>query len=174
MLVGGLIPSALIIPEFDFPPKIMDLPSSWQVPSLLICALVCGPRSTVIASVSYLTLGLYYLPIFHDGGSLSYLVTPGFGYLTEFIPAAWLSGRLAQKANNNDLIYLTLCALAGVITIQLWGGIYLILKSLIGGWSDPLPELLFRYSIAPLPAQITLCPAVGIISLLLRRVLLIA
>ena len=174
ILVGGLIPSALVIPELNSPPTIMSLPSTWQVPSLLVSALVCGPRAAVIASVAYLTLGLYYLPIFHDGGSLNYLVTPGFGYLTGFIPAAWLCGHLAQRAKTNDLIYLTFCALFGVIIIQLWGGLYLIIRSLIGTWSDPLPELLFRYSIAPLPAQITICPSVGIISFLLRRALLIS
>ena len=173
VLVGGLIPSALIIPELTFPPRILSLPSTWQVPSLLVSALVCGPRASVIASVAYLTLGLYFLPIFHDGGSLSYLGTPGFGYLTGFIPAAWLTGRLAQKANTNDLIYLTLCALVGVITIQLWGGFYLIFRYAIESWSNPLPELFFRYSIAPLPAQIILCPGVGIISLFLRRALFI-
>ena len=173
MLVGGLIPSALIIPEFDFPPKIMDLPSTWQVPCLLIAALVCGPRAAVMASIAYLTIGLFYLPAFHGGGSLSYLATPGFGYLVGFIPTAWLSGRLAEKMNMNNLIYLTLCALTGVIILQLWGILYLSIGALIGGWSAPLQELLFSYSIAPLPVQIILCPAVGIIALVLRRVLFI-
>ena len=168
------MPSAFVVPGLVLPPKIISLPSTWQVPSLLISSLVCGPRAAVIATVAYLTLGLYYLPVFHDGGSLNYLTTPGFGYLIGFIPAAWISGRIIEKSNTNDLIYLTLCALAGVIIIQIWGGIYLIFRFLIGSLSDPLPELFFRYSIAPLPAQISLCPAVGIISLLLRRILLIA
>jgi len=173
ILVGGLIPSALIIPEFDIPIKILNLPSTWQVPSLLLTALVCGPRAAVIASIAYLTIGLTQLPVFHGGGSLSYITNPGFGYLTGFIPAAWLSGRLAQKVDSNDVAYLTLCALCGVILLQIWGMLYLIIYSTIGIWSETLPELIFSYSIVPLPAQIILCPAIGFISLALRKLLFI-
>ena len=36
ILVGGLIPSALILPDLDFSPKVFSLPSTWQVPSLLL------------------------------------------------------------------------------------------------------------------------------------------
>ena len=173
IVVGGLTPSALIIPTLDFTTKVFPLASTWQVPSLLLSALICGPRAAVMAAVAYLTIGLFHIPIFHDGGGLNYLTTPSFGYLTGFIPAAWLSGRLAQKIHINDLPSLTLCVLAGVIILQLWGGLYLIIGSAMGSWQDPLPELLFSYSLAPLPAQIALCPAVGIISIAFRRVLFI-
>jgi len=173
MLTGGLTPSALIVPGFDFSPKILPLASTWQVPSLLLSALICGPRAAVIAAVAYLVVGIFHIPIFHGGGGLAYLTAPGFGYLTGFIPAAWLSGRLAQKLHCNDLPSLTLCVLAGVIVLQVWGGLYLIIGCILGSWQDPLLELLFSYSLAPLPAQILLCPAVGIISIAFRRVLFI-
>ena len=173
ILVGGLFPSALIIPGLDLSPRLFSLPSTWQVPSLLISALVCGPRAAVIASVAYITIGLFYLPIFHSGGTLAYLTNPGFGYLTAFLPAAWISGRLAQRQNMNNLISLTICALIGLILLQIWGAFYIIIGSLIGIWSNPLLALLFSYSLAPLPAQLILCPGVGIISLTLRRILFI-
>ena len=173
MVVGGLTPSSLILPTLDFTPKVFPLASTWQVPSLLLSALVCGPRAAVMAAVAYLTIGLLHIPIFHGGGGLDYLTTPSFGYLTGFISAAWLSGRLAQRININDLPSLTLCVLAGIIALHLWGGGYLILGSAMGIWQDQLPELLFSYSFAPLPAQIILCPAVGIISIAFRRVLFI-
>ncbi len=173
ILVGGLIPSALIIPELDFPIKILNLPSNWQVPCLLITALVCGPRAAAIASIAYLTIGLWQLPVFHGGGSLSYITTPGFGYLTGFLPAAWLSGRLAQKMDANNLIYLTLCAFCGVLLLQSWGMLYLLIGSTMNIWTEPLPALLFSYSIVPLPAQIILCPAIGLLSLALRFLLFI-
>ena len=173
ILVGGLLPSALIIPGLNLSTRLFSLPSTWQVPSLLLTALVCGPRSAVMASVAYITLGLFYIPIFHSGGSLSYLTTPGFGYLILFIPTAWISGRLAQRRNMNNLISLTLCSIVGLILLQAWGVIYIIIGSLIGLWGLNLPDLIYSYSIAPLPAQILLCPGVGITSLLLRQLLLI-
>ena len=113
------------------------------------------------------------MPIFHGGGTLKYVVTPGFGFLIGFIPAAWLSGRLAQKTTINNLIDLTFCALAGVIILQVFGSLYLVIGSLLSIWPDTLLELIFSYSLAPLAAQLALCPAVGIISLTVRRLLLI-
>ncbi len=173
ILVGGLMPSALIILGPDFSTRLFSLTSTWQVPALLITALVCGPRASVIASVAYITVGLFYLPIFHSGGSLTYLATPSFGYLIGFIPAAWISGHIAQRKNMNNLISLTLCAIIGLILLQVWGVIYIIIGTLIGIWQYNLTDLVYSYSIAPLPAQLILCPGVGIVSITLRKVLFI-
>jgi len=174
ILVGGLLPSALIIPGQDLlSTRLFSLPSTWQVPSLLLTALVCGPRAAVIASVAYITVGLLYLPIFHSGGSFSYVTTPGFGYLIGFVPTAWISGRLAYRRNMNNLISLTLCSVIGLILLQIWGVIYIIIGSLVGDWALNLPDLVYSYSIAPLPAQLLLCPGVGIASLTLRKLLFI-
>mgnify|MGYP000160900945 CR=1 FL=1 len=174
ILVGGLLPSALIIPGQDLlSTRLFSLPSTWQVPSLLLTALVCGPRAAVIASVAYITVGLLYLPIFHSGGSFSYVTTPGFGYLIGFVPTAWISGRLAYRRNMNNLISLTLCSVIGLILLQIWGVIYIIIGSLVGDWALNLPDLVYSYSIAPLPAQLLLCPGVGIASLTLRQLLFI-
>ena len=174
ILVGGLLPSALIIPGQDLlSTRLFSLPSTWQVPSLLLTALVCGPRAAVIASVAYITVGLLYLPIFHSGGSFSYVTTPGFGYLIGFVPTAWISGRLAYRRNMNNLISLTLCSVIGLILLQIWGVIYIIIGSLAGDWALNLPDLVYSYSIAPLPAQLLLCPGVGVASLTLRQLLFI-
>ncbi len=174
ILGGGLLPSALIIPGQDLlSARLFSLPSTWQVQSLLLTALVCGPRAAVIASVAYITVGLLYLPIFDSGGSFSYVTTPGFGYLIGFVPTAWISGRLAYRRNMNNLISLTLCSVIGLILLQMWGVIYIIIGSLVGDWALNLPDLVYSYSIAPLPAQLLLCPAVGIASLTLRQLLLI-
>ena len=82
-------------------PSLLSLPSTWQVPALLICALVAGPRAGVIASVAYLTIGLVDLPVFHGGGGLAYLLTPGFGYLAGFIPAL-LADRTFGAAERHE------------------------------------------------------------------------
>ncbi len=170
-LVGSLIPAAMLWP--GVPLEVLPLPSTWQVPALLICALVCGPRAGVIASVAYLTIGLVDLPVFHDGGGPGYLLNPGFGYLAGFVPAAWLCGRLSQQEGMNDLARLTLAAIAGLVMIQLCGLLNLLVGGLLGRWADPLPELLFSYGVGPLPSQLALCVAAGLLALPLRRLLLI-
>ena len=171
ILVGSLIPAALIWPSM--PVQVLPLPSTWQVPALLICALVCGPRAGVIAAMAYLTIGLVDLPVFHDGGGLGYLLNPGFGYLAGFVPAAWLCGRLAQQEGMNEVVRLFLAASAGLVMLQVCGLLNLLLGGLLGRWSEPLPQLVFSYGIGPLPSQLALCAAAALLALPMRRLLLI-
>ena len=171
ILVGSLIPTALLLPLPELPPALLGLPSTWQVPALLVCALVAGPRAGVIASVAYLTIGLVDLPVFHGGGGFAYVLNPGFGYLAGFVPAAWLTGRLAQQTGMNDIARLTLAAMAGLLTIQVCGLLNLVLGAALNRWNEPLIELVFGYSLGPLAAQLALCCAAGLIARLTRRVL---
>ena len=171
ILVGSLIPAALIWPNTSV--QVLPLPSTWQVPALLVCALVCGPRAGVIAAVAYLTIGLVDLPVFHDGGGLGYLLNPGFGYLAGFVPAAWLCGRLAQQERMNDVARLFLAACAGLLMIQICGLLNILIGGLLGRWSAAIPDLFFSYGLGPLPAQLALCAAAALLALPLRRLLLI-
>ena len=173
ILAGNFIPSAILLTNRNLTPTMLSLPSSWQVPALMICALVSGPRSGVIAAIAYLTIGLFYLPIFSDGGSIDYLSDPGMGYLIGFIPAAWISGRLATQKGMNNVIHLTFCAILGLAALHFCGVLNIIIGSYLSRWPEELLELISLYSIAPLPGQIALCMAVGLISLILRRLLIL-
>ncbi len=174
MLVGSMVPTGILFPGINLSPQIQHLPSTWQVPALLLCALVCGPRSGFIASVAYLSVGLFQLPVFHGGGGLGYLQTPAFGYLAGFMPAAWLSGRLARQPGMNNLPLLTLSALAGLVLLQICGILYLLIGSVLTYWpAEELSGMLFSYTFAPLPTQLAICPAIGILALALRRLLFI-
>lgn len=171
ILVGSLIQAALVVPLPELPPPVLPLPSTWQVPALLLCSLVAGPRAGVIASVAYLTIGLVDLPVFYGGGGIAYVLTPGFGYLAGFIPAAWLTGRLAMQSGMNDIPRLTLAAMAGLLIIQLCGLLNLLLGAGLGRWQQPLAELLFSYSLGPLVAQLALCCAAGLLARCIRGLL---
>jgi len=173
ILVGGFIPVHILVATPSLSTKLLVLPSTWQVPALLLCSLVCGARAGVIASSAYLTIGLFHLPIFHDGGSLEYALSPGFGFLAGFIPASWLSGMLSQQNGMNNIKRLTQASIAGLILIQACGVFMLIAGSLFNLWSEQLPQLLISYSLGPLPTQLALCISVGILALPIRRLLFI-
>jgi biotin transport system substrate-specific component len=173
ILVGGLIQAAVSWPSQLDRWSEQPLPITLQVPALLLTALVCGPRSALLASVGYLSLGLWQLPVFHGGGGAAYLLDPGFGFLAGFVPAAWLSGRLARQSGMNDLLRLLAAALIGLAVLQLCGVLNLVLGSLTGRWGPGLPSLLFAYSLAPLPSQMLLCCAVALVAWGLRRLLLV-
>jgi biotin transport system substrate-specific component len=173
ILVGGLIQAAVPWPTQLDRWTLIYLPITLQVPALLLTALVCGHRSALLASVGYLSLGLLQLPVFHGGGGAAYLLDPGFGFLAGFVPAGWLSGKLARQAGMNDLLRLLGAALVGLGVLQLCGVLNLLLGSLANRWGPGLPALLVTYSLAPLPSQLLLCCAVALVALGLRRLLLV-
>ncbi|MCT0226269.1 biotin transporter BioY [Synechococcus sp. CS-1328] len=178
ILVGGLIQAAVPLPsgglnDFTGTWTLVSLPITLQVPGLLLTALVCGPRSSMLAAVAYLSVGLFQLPVFYGGGGPSYVLDPGFGYLAGFLPAAWLTGRLARQPGMNDPLSLAGAAGIGLLVIQLCGIANLLLGALAGRWSGTLLPLLMSYSIGPLLPQLLLCCAVAVVALLLRRLLLL-
>lgn len=172
IVCGGLVQAAL--PGYGSGGfTVIPLPITLQVPALLLTALVCGARSAMLAGVAYISLGLFQLPVFQAGGGLSYLQDPGFGYIAGFLPAAWLSGRLARQPGMDNLLSLMGAAVLGLLVLQLCGLANLLLGGLVGRWNGALPQLLLSYSIGPLLPQLVLCCAVAVLALLLRRLLLL-
>lgn len=169
ILAGGLITAAVPWPSASDPLSLLPLPMTLQVPALLLTALVCGPRSAMLAAIAYLSLGLFQLPVFQGGGGLGYVLDPGFGYLVGFVPAAWLTGRLARQEGMDDLLRLFGISLLGVAVLQLVGLLNLLLGAVAGRWPQLLPQLLISYGLGPLVTQVLLCCAVAVLAWLLRR-----
>ena len=171
ILVGGLVPAAFPLPAAGGL-HLQPLGITLQVPALLLTALVAGPRSALLAAVAYLSVGLFQLPVFHEGGGVAYLLDPGFGYLAGFIPAAWLVGKLSRQGGMDDPLSLSVLAGFGLLVIHLCGLTNLLLGTLAGRWGAAPSTLLVGYSLALVP-QLLLCCAVGLMAWLLRRLLLI-
>jgi biotin transport system substrate-specific component len=49
----------------------------------------------------------------------------------------------------------------------------LLLGGVLGRWVEPLPDLIYRYGLGPLPAQLALCVAVALLALPIRRLLFV-
>ncbi|MFM7086149.1 MAG: biotin transporter BioY [Cyanobium sp.] len=171
ILVGGLVPAAFPFPEAGVW-ELRPLGITLQVPALLLTALVAGPRSALLAAVAYLSVGLFQLPVFHAGGGVGYLLDPGFGYLAGFVPAAWLTGKLARQGERDDPLTLAVIAGFGSLVIQLCGLANLVLGSIAGRWGEATLPLILGYTMAIVP-QLLLCCAVGVLAWLLRRLLLV-
>ena len=171
ILIGTQLPVVAILPIT--PIRLIELPATWQVPAVLLCALVSGPRAGVMASVGYISLGLMDMPVFHSGGGLNYVLEPSFGYLAGFVPAAWITGRLSQQPDMSDLLAQTGSAIVGLVILQFCGLINLIIGNLFGRWYLPLPELIVQYSLGPLPFQIAMCMSAGLVAVLFRWLLLL-
>ena len=144
-----------------------------QVGAVLLVSCLGGRTTGVLTQVIYLLLGLLWLKIFNDGGGIEYLHKPAFGYLLAFIPGAWICGQLAFKQKPR-LEYLGFSCFCGLVTIHLFGIIYLTLFQLIN-WHHlgglKLGDLIMSYSIYPFPSQVMLACAATSIAYLLRRIM---
>lgn len=157
---------------------LLSLGVSFQVGAVLLTGCVGGKNAAALSQIAYLVLGLalfrvFEFPVFTQGGGLSYVREPGFGYLIGFVPAGWVCGYLAFQ-NPPKLETLALSCLSGLGIIHGLGIIYLTLASLLG-WLQTVSasywELLVAYSILPLPGHLVVVCAVAVLSLVLRQLL---
>jgi len=168
-----MIPSSIILPQQDLSLTNISLNSSWQIQGLLMTSLLCGPQIGMICAISYLIIGLFYLPIFHGGGSVGYILTHEFGYLLGFIPAAWTCGFLSKREPHANLINYSFYTISSLFILHAIGILYLFLGKLFWKWPENLPDLILRNTFIPFPTQLLLCFSISLISFLLKNLLII-
>ena len=168
-----MIPSSIILPKQDLSLTIIPLHSNWQIQGLFLTSLICGPEIGTICAISYLIIGLFYLPVFHGGGSIGYILTHEFGYLLGFIPAGWSCGVLSKRKSEANLIYYSFYTFLSLCILHITGLIYLIFGKLFWNWSDNLSDLILINTFIPFPTQLLLCIAISLLSILLKRILIL-
>jgi biotin transport system substrate-specific component len=168
-----MIPSSIISPQEDLSLSISPLHSNWQIQGVLLTSLLCGPQIGTISAISYLIIGLFYLPVFHGGGSVGYILTHEFGYLLGFIPAAWICGFLAKQNTKANLINYSCFTILSLCVVHTIGIIYLIIGKVFGNWLENLSDLILINTFIPFPTQLLLCISISLLSIFLRRVLII-
>ena len=93
-----------------------DMPITWQIPTIFTLTLIFHKKVVYRAFSIYIFLGLFISPVFHQGGSLGYLLTPNFGYLLGLYPLIKIIDNLNKKNKinfGNFLIngFIGICAL---------------------------------------------------------------
>jgi len=173
IIICAMIPSSTISPQEGLSLSNIPLHSNWQIQGLLMTSLLCGPEIGTISAISYLIIGLFYLPVFHGGGSIGYILTQEFGYLLGFIPAAWTCGSLAKRTSKANLINYSFYTTISLCIVHIIGIISLIFGKIFGNWSDSLSDLILINTFIPFPTQLLLCIAISLLSILLKRILIV-
>ena len=81
IIVSTFIPVFFTIPFSNKLIGTYEMPITWQLPSIVIITLIFNGKIVIKAFSIYLIIGLFFIPVFDQGGSLGYLLTPNFGYL---------------------------------------------------------------------------------------------
>ena len=86
LVITSMLPVYIPIPFIYKSSNNFVLPITWQIPTVILLTLIFH-KKVVFRSLSiYLILGLFIFPVFHQGGSIGYLLTPSFGYLLGLYP----------------------------------------------------------------------------------------
>ncbi|UBF28174.1 biotin transporter BioY [Kovacikia minuta CCNUW1] len=146
---------------------------TYQIGAVLLVGCLGGRNAAVLSQIAYILLGLTWFPVFAQGGGISYLKEPSFGYILGFIPGAWLCGYLAFKALPK-LESLAFSCLSGLLSIHMSGILYLVLSYALN-WVNtselPLYQALLKYSVYPLPGQFAVICAVTVLAFTLRHIM---
>ena len=102
IFISSMIPFIFTIPFSNNIKYSLELPITLQVPVIILLSLVFKSRVVISALTIYLLLGLFIIPVFHDGGSLGYLLSPNFGYLIGYYPLI----KTINYLNKNKKIYI--------------------------------------------------------------------
>ncbi len=97
----------------------------------LFCALagiILGSKLGALSQIIYVMVGLAGVPVFTEGGGLSYVFKPTFGYLIGFIVAAYVIGKIREKIKELSFIKAMGMLSAGLFFIYLFGVIYLYIS----------------------------------------------
>jgi len=83
------------------------MPITWQIPTIILLTLIFQKKVVFKAFSIYIILGLFFFPVFHEGGSIGYLLTPNFGYLLGVFPLIKIIDNLNTKNKINIGNFLT-------------------------------------------------------------------
>ena len=81
LVITSMLPVYIPIPFLYKSSNNFELPITWQIPTVILLTLIFHKKVVFRAFSIYIILGLFIFPVFHQGGSMGYLLTPNFGYL---------------------------------------------------------------------------------------------
>ncbi len=102
------------------------VPITGQTFTVLMIGALFGPRRGCLSVIVYIIQGLMGLPVFALGAGPAVLAGPTGGYLLGFIPAAYITGSLAQSGWDKRIGKTILAMLLGNAAIYACGLLRLV------------------------------------------------
>ncbi|MBN1805838.1 MAG: biotin transporter BioY [Sedimentisphaerales bacterium] len=124
LVIGGSLILALSAHLKVFLP-FSSVPVTAQTFTVLMIGALLGAKLGTLAVIAYLIEGIIGLPFFTSGGGFAALTGLTGGYLIGFIPAAYLTGFLAQKGWDRKISTTILAMILGNLVIYTFGLLWL-------------------------------------------------
>ena len=100
LVITTMLPVYIPLQFIDKSFSNFEMPITCQIPTIILLTLVFHKKVVFTAYSIYLILGLFISPVFHQGGSIGYLLTPNFGYLLGLYPLI----KIIDNLNNRNKI----------------------------------------------------------------------
>jgi len=123
LVISTMLPVYIPLPFVDESYKIFEMPITWQIPTIILLTIIFHKKVVFRALSIYMILGIFIAPVFHQGGSIGYLLTPNFGYLLGVYPLI----KIIDNLNSRNKIYLgnfLKNGLIGIVAMHLTGIFY--------------------------------------------------
>lgn len=100
-------------------------PFTLQLTFTTLAGLLLGKKRGALSIALYVIIGLIGFPVFTKGGGIGYVAQPTFGYILGFIIGTYVTGAIAEKAEEPSLLRILLASLAGLVIVYAAGMVYL-------------------------------------------------
>jgi len=101
LVISTMLPVYIPLPFVDESNNTYEMPITWQIPTIILLTLIFHKKVVFRAFSIYIILGLFIAPVFHQGGSIGYLLTPNFGYLLGVYPLIKIIDNLNTRYKIN-------------------------------------------------------------------------
>ena len=153
ILISSMIPINIPIPSFENIYNIVEIPINYQIPTIIFLTLIFSGEFIRNVYAIYIFIGLFFLPVFFDGGSLGYLITPNFGYLIGIFPLISIINILNKKDNLSFSKYMKY-SLVGLIIMHFTGIFYLTFNFLLFNKPNLILYNIGLFTLNKIPYQI--------------------
>jgi len=146
IVITSMLPVYIPLP-FIYKSSInFELPITWQIPTIILLTLIFHKKVVFRAFSIYIILGIFIFPVFHQGGSMGYLLTPNFGYLLGYYPLIKIIDNLNTRNKINVRSFLK-NGLIAIVAMHLTGIFYNFVLSLFYSKSSLFLYNLGKYSL---------------------------
>jgi len=104
---------------------IPPVPITLQLAFVVYAGIFLGGRRAMMSQLLYLMIGLIGIPIFANGGGITYVFQPTFGYLIGFLLCATIVGYGVERLNRVTFTGVLAWSLLGLALVYLVGVFYL-------------------------------------------------
>ncbi len=124
LTLSALFCTLICIGSFIRIPMPNMMPITLQTFFVLLTGLVLPIKASVLATVTYMALGLLGLPIFSGGGGLGYILMPNFGFIIGFVASSIIMSIMTEKLKKRSFSQYFAISLIGVVVIYIIGILY--------------------------------------------------